>query len=223
MKQILIIDDEKDILRSVNAILTEAGYKCYEALNSNEAFNIYNSNKIDLILLDVWLEDSDHDGLKILEIIRSENTVPIILMSGHGNIDMAVSAIKKGAQEFIEKPFSSERLLLSVNRTLEISEITEENTNLKNKEIFDYQFVGNSQSILKIKQLIDKVGPTSSRVLIQGESGTGKDVVAKELHLNSKNREGPFVVVNAALLSPDNIEIELFGLKDANMPKKEKE
>ena len=220
MKQILIIDDEKDILRSVNAILTESGYKCYEAINSNEAFNIYNSNKIDLILLDVWLEDSDHDGLKILEIIRSENTVPIILMSGHGNIDMAVSAIKKGAQEFIEKPFSSERLLLSVNRTLEISEITEENTNLKNKEIFDYQFVGNSQSILKIKQLIDKVGPTSSRVLIQGESGTGKDVVAKELHLNSKNREGPFVVVNAALLSPDNIEIELFGLKDANMTRK---
>ncbi len=220
MKHILIIDDEKDILKSVNAILTEDGHKCYEALNSNDALNIYNSHKIDLILLDVWLEDSDHDGIEILEIIRSENTIPIILMSGHGNIDMAVNAIKKGAQEFIEKPFSSERLLLSVNRTLEISKITEENINLKNKEVFDYQFIGKSPSILKIKQLIDKVGPTSSRVLIQGESGTGKDVVAKEIHLKSKNSEGPFVVINAALLSPDNIELELFGSKDENTTRK---
>ncbi len=220
MKQILIIDDEKDILKSVNAILTEEGYKCYEALNSKDALNIYNSQKIDLILLDVWLEDSDHDGIEILEIIRSEHTVPIILMSGHGNIDMAVNAIKKGAQEFIEKPFSSERLVLSVNRTLEISQITEENINLKNKEIFDYQFIGSSQSILKIKQLIYKVAPTSSRVLIQGESGTGKDVVAKEIHLNSNNSEGPFVVINAALLSPDNIELELFGSKDINSTRK---
>ena len=145
MKQILIIDDEKDILKSVNAILSEEGYKCYEALNSKDALNIYNSQKIDLILLDVWLEDSDHDGIEILEIIRSEHNVPIILMSGHGNIDMAVNAIKKGAQEFIEKPFSSERLVLSVNRTLEITKITEENNNLKNKELFDYQFIGKSQ------------------------------------------------------------------------------
>ena len=220
MKQILIIDDEKDILKSVNAILTEEGYKCFEALNSNDAFNIFNSHKIDLILLDVWLEDSDHDGLQILEIIRSEHAVPIILMSGHGNIDMAVSAMKKGAQEFIEKPFSSERLLLSVDRTLEITQITEENINLKNKEIFDYQFIGKSPSILKIKQLINKVAPTSSRVLIQGESGTGKDVVAKEIHLNSKNSDGPFVVINAALLSPDNIELELFGSKDENATRK---
>ena len=113
MKQILIIDDEKDILKSVNAILTEEGYKCYEATNSKDALNIYNSQKIDLILLDVWLEDSDHDGIEILEIIRSEHTVPIILMSGHGNIDMAVNAIKKGAQEFIEKPFSSVILVIS--------------------------------------------------------------------------------------------------------------
>ena len=155
MKNILIIDDEKDILKSVNAILTEEGYRCHEALNSNDALNIFNSHKIDLILLDVWLEDSDHDGIEILEIIRSKNAVPIILMSGHGNIDMAVNAIKKGAQEFIEKPFSSERLVLSVNRTLEITKITEENINLKNKEIFDYQFIGTSQSIQKIKQLID--------------------------------------------------------------------
>ena len=220
MKQILIIDDEKDILKSINAILSEEGYKCYEAVNSNDAINLFNSHKIDLILLDVWLEDSKHDGLQILEIIRSENSVPIILMSGHGNIDMAVSAIKKGAQEFIEKPFSSERLLLSVNRTLEITQITEENINLKNKEIFDYQFIGTSPSILKIKQLISKVGPTSSRVLIQGESGTGKDIIAKEIHLNSKNSDGPFVVINAALLSPDNIELELFGSKDANTTRK---
>ena len=220
MKQILIIDDEKDILKSINAILSEEGYKCYEAVNSNDAINLFNSHKIDLILLDVWLEDSKHDGLQILEIIRSENSVPIILMSGHGNIDMAVSAIKKGAQEFIEKPFSSDRLRLSVNRTLEITQITEENINLKNKEIFDYQFIGTSPSILKIKQLISKVGPTSSRVLIQGESGTGKDIIAKEIHLNSKNSDGPFVVINAALLSPDNIELELFGSKDANTTRK---
>ena len=220
MKRVLIIDDEKDILKSVDVILTEEGYTCYSALNSSEALNIFNNHKIDLILLDVWLEDSDHDGLEILEIIRSEHTVPIILMSGHGNIDMAVNAIKNGAQEFIEKPFSSERLLLSVDRTLKITEITEENINLKNKEIFDYQFIGRSPSIVKIKQLIDKVGPTSSRILIQGESGTGKDVVAKEIHLKSKNSEGPFVVINAALLSPDNIELELFGSLNSNKIRK---
>ena len=220
MQKILIIDDEKDILKSVKAILTEEGYKCYEALNSKDALNIFSSYEIDLILLDVWLEDSDHDGLEILEIIRAKHSVPIILMSGHGNIDMAVNAIKKGAQEFIEKPFSSERLLLSVNRTLEIMQITEENINLKNKEIFDYEFIGKSSSIHKIKQLIGKVGPTSSRVLIQGESGTGKDVVAKEIHLNSKNSDGPFVVINAALLSPDNIELELFGSNHNNTIRK---
>ena len=220
MRRVLIIDDEKDILKSVNAILTEEGYTCHSALNSSEALNIFNKHKIDLILLDVWLEDSDHDGLEILEIIRSDHAVPIILMSGHGNIDMAVNAIKNGAQEFIEKPFSSERLLLSVDRTLKITEITEENINLKNKEIFDYQFIGTSPSIVKIKQLIDKVGPTSSRILIQGESGTGKDVVAKEIHLKSKNSEGPFVVINAALLSPDNIELELFGSLNSNKIRK---
>ncbi len=211
MKHILIIDDEMDILTNVKAILNDEGFICYLATNSNQALEIIKSNNIDLLLLDVWLEGSEYDGLEILELIKKNYNIPIILISGHGNIDMAVDAIKKGAQEFIEKPFSSERLILSVKQTLELSEVKKENISLKNKEIFNYNFIGNSVSINKIRQLIDKVAPTSSRVLIYGESGTGKDLVAKEIHLKSQNKNGPFIVVNAALMSPDNIEIELFG------------
>ncbi len=214
MKRILIIDDEKDIANNIKAILEDESYEAITAVNSKETFNELEKYKFDLIILDVWLDNSELDGLDILKKIRLSNNIPIIIISGHGNIDMAVQAIKDGANEFIEKPFTSERLLLSVNRAIEFHEIKSENDALKQKNIFNYNFIGNSAPILRIKSQIKKIGPTSSRVMIYGESGTGKDIVAREIHRMSKFNKGPFVALNAALMEPGNIEIELFGSND---------
>ncbi len=211
MKNILVIDDEIDICKNIKSILEDEGYKASIAINSDEAFYLFNENKFDLIILDVWLDDSNYDGLGILKKMRESSNVPVIVISGHGNIDMAVSAIKDGANEFIEKPFNTERLLLSVKRSIELHEIKDENRILKEENIFDYSFIGDSSAITKIKQQIKKIAPTSSRVMIYGDSGTGKDVVAKEIHRLSLHKEGPFVPINAALMDPDNFESALFG------------
>jgi len=217
MKKILVVDDEKDIRNNIKAILDDEDYLTLTAEDSDEALELINNNNFDLIILDVWLSDSTHDGIELLKIIKtSHNDLPVVIISGHGNIDMAVDAIKVGAQEFIEKPFSSERLILSVSRSIEIAKIKYENQKFKEKEIYDYSFIGDSQPIQKIKQLINKVAPTSSRVLIYGESGTGKDIVAKEIHKQSKYCNGPFIVVNAAMLEPEGIENELFGHDNGN-------
>ncbi len=214
MSNILIIDDEIDIAKNIKAILEDENFLTSTAVDSAEAFSLLNKYKFDLIILDVWLDNSEYDGLQILEKIRKNQNTPVIIISGHGNIDMAVKAIKEGADEFIEKPFTSERLLLSINRSIELHEIKSENEKLKYRNIFNYQFIGNSNSILKIKNSIKKIGPTSSRVMIYGESGTGKDIVAREIHKNSNYKSGPFVVINAALMEPSNIEKELFGVQD---------
>ncbi len=214
MKNILVIDDEIDICNNIKAILTDEGFNIQIAHNSDDAFNYINNNSYSLIILDVWLDNSKHDGLEILKQIRQTENVPIILISGHGNIDMAVSAIKDGANEFIEKPFNTERLLLSVNRSIELHEVKYENRILKEGNIFDYKFVGESSAITKIKQQIFKIAPTLSRVMIYGESGTGKDIIAKEIHKNSIYKNGPFIILNAALMNPDNLESELFGIQD---------
>ncbi len=217
MKKILIVDDEKDIRANIKAILSDENYLAYTAENSDEAIKLVNNNDFDLIILDVWLNDSTLDGIELLKFLKTTYVnIPVVIISGHGNIEMAVEAIKEGAQEFIEKPFSSERLLLSVSRSIEVAEIKYENQKLKEKDIYNYKFIGNSNSIQKIKQLIDKVAPTSSRVLIYGESGTGKDIVAREIHKKSKYANGPFIVVNAAILEPEGIENELFGYDNGN-------
>tara|TARA_B100000965_G_C19598048_1_gene761147 strand:- start:2527 stop:3861 length:1335 start_codon:yes stop_codon:yes gene_type:complete len=217
MKKILIVDDEKDIRNNIKAILNDENYLTDTAENSNDALDLIKQNNYNLIILDVWLNDSDLDGIELLKTIKALNSeIPIVIISGHGNIEMAVEAIKEGAQEFIEKPFSSERLLLSISRSIEVAEIKHENQKLKEKDIYDYEFIGISPSIQKIKQLIDKVAPTSSRVLIYGESGTGKDVIAREIHKKSKYSNGPFIIVNAAILEPEGIESELFGSDSGN-------
>ena len=217
MKKILIVDDEIDIRNNIKAILTDENYLANTAENSDEALELINKNDFDLIILDVWLNDSKFDGIELLKILKTSNKdIPIVIISGHGNIEMAVEAIKEGAQEFIEKPFSSERLILSVSRSIEVAQIKNENQKLKEKDIYDYEFIGNSPSIQKIKQLIGKVAPTSSRVLIYGESGTGKDIVAREIHKQSKYSNGPFIAVNAAMLEPEGIEKELFGHNNKN-------
>ena len=211
MTNILIIDDEVDIAKNISAILTDENYQTYKASNSDQAFDLISMYKFDLIILDVWLDNSKLDGLEILKEIRKKESLPIIVISGHGNIEMAVQAIKDGANEFIEKPFTSERLVLSVNRSIEMSIIKNENINLKTKNIYNYEFIGSSPQIMKTKQLIRKIAPTSSRVMIYGESGTGKDIVAREIHRNSEYSRGPFVAINSALMEPENLEENLFG------------
>ena len=217
MKNILVIDDEIDICNNIKAILTDEGFNIQVAHNSDDAFNYINKHSYNLIILDVWLDNSKYDGLEILKQIRKNLTIPIIIISGHGNIEMAVSAIKDGANEFIEKPFNTERLLLSVNRSIELHEVKHENKILKEGSISDYKFIGESSAIVKIKQQIIKIAPTSSRVMIYGESGTGKDIIAKEIHKNSINKDGPFIILNAALMEPENLESELFGIQDNNL------
>tara|TARA_B100000953_G_scaffold290380_1_gene275489 strand:- start:69 stop:1409 length:1341 start_codon:yes stop_codon:yes gene_type:complete len=215
MKRILIVDDEKDIRDNIKAILADQSYLSETAESSDQALYLIEQNQFDLIILDVWLNDSKLDGMQLLNEIKSKHSeTPIIIISGHGNIEMAVQAIKDGAHEFIEKPFNSERLLLSVSRSIEMAEIKYENQKLKEKDIYNYKFIGNSPQIQKIRQLIDKVAPTSSRVLIYGESGTGKDLVAREIHKQSKYSDGPFIVINAAILEPEGIESDLFGFEN---------
>ncbi len=214
-KNILIIDDEKDIRDSISGILNDEGYDSFTVKNSQEALIQINENSFDVIILDVWLNDSELDGIQLLkEIKRIDTEIPVLIISGHGNIEIAVDAIKNGAYEFIEKPFSSERLLLTVKRSIETSLFKIENKSLKQKNLDDYKFIGSSNTITKVKQLIDKVAPTSSRVIIYGDSGTGKDLVAREIHKKSKYSDGNFIIVNSALMEPDGIEEELFGLEE---------
>ena len=214
MSNILIIDDEIDISESIVAILTDEGFSCDSASNSNEAIQLIDINKYDLIILDVWLNDPEYDGIKLLKFIKKKDLkIPIIIISGHGSIDMAVEAIKEGAYEFVEKPFKSERLILSVSRALEVNLIREENKELKEIRFSKDKLIGTSSIAIKIKDIISKVAPTASRLLITGESGTGKDLVAKEIHLNSLYKDGPFIVINASLLEPEGIENELFGVE----------
>tara|TARA_A100001011_G_C14305169_1_gene842738 strand:+ start:2023 stop:3351 length:1329 start_codon:yes stop_codon:yes gene_type:complete len=211
MKTVLIIDDEIDICNNIKVILEDEGYKADIALNSDDALISLKNVSYNLVILDVWLDNSKYDGLEILKQIRKDKDIPVIIISGHGNIEMAVSAIKDGANEFIEKPFNTERLLLSVSRSIELYEVKSENRVLKQGSIFDYEIIGRSTAINKILHQISKVAPTSSRVMIYGESGTGKDITAKEIHKQSKNKDGPFVAINAALMDPSNLESELFG------------
>jgi len=215
MNKILIIDDEIDITESISAILSDEGFNCTKALNPSDAIKLFENNVFDLIILDVWLNDSNYDGIKLLKLIKKKNIkAPIIIISGHGNIDMAVEAIKEGAYEFVEKPFKSERLTLSVSRALEVKLIRDENKELKEINFDKNQLIGSSSNTMKIKEIISKIAHTSSRVLITGESGTGKDLVAKEIHNKSMFKEGPFVVINASLLEPNGIENELFGIEE---------
>ena len=218
-RKILVIDDEIDIANNIRAILEDEKYDVAIANNSSKALYLLSNNNYNLIILDVWLDNSELDGIGILKKLRESKSTPVIVISGHGNIDMAVKAIKDGANEFIEKPFTTERLLISVSRSIEIHEVKTENDRLKQKDIYDYEFIGNSISINKVKNLIKKVAPTSSRVMIYGDSGTGKDIVAREIHKYSDFSNGPFIAINAALMEPENIEKEFFGYQENSLSK----
>ena len=212
---ILVVDDEKDIRISIAGLLEDENYVVRVAKNSDEALDAISERVPDLVLLDIWLENSQLDGLGLLDEIHSKFTsVPCIMISGHGNIDIAVNAIRNGASDFIEKPFEAERLLITLERVLELSKLKKEHKDLWVRAGGDLELVGKSSGIKKIKNLITKIAPTGSRVFIIGEYGTGKETLARLIHHNSKRSNGPFISLNAKILSTELLEEELFGEED---------
>jgi two-component system nitrogen regulation response regulator NtrX len=211
---ILIVDDEVDIRLLVSGILADEGFATREAGNADQALDALRARRPSLVLLDIWLQGSRLDGLGILqEIKRHHPEVPVVMMSGHGTIETAVSAIKQGAYEFIEKPFQADRLLLAVERAIESARLRRQIEELRRRAGGEEELLGISPAINHIRQAIERVAPTGSRVLITGPAGVGKEVVARHLHLASKRADGPFVVVNCAAMQPQSMESELFGVE----------
>ena len=223
-QDILIVDDEADIRNLVAGILSDEGYGTRVAADGTAALSSIKFRQPNLVILDVWLGDGERDGIKILEIIKRDHPhVPVIMISGHSTIETAVAAIKRGAYDFIEKPFESERLLLVVQRALETAKLKRENAELKVK-VGSVDLLGSSNVMTQIRQLIDRAAPTNSRVFISGDAGVGKEVVARKIHQLSRRSDSPFVVMNCSALHPDCIEAELFGTEimglDPSIPRK---
>ncbi|ALG71549.1 ATPase AAA [Azospirillum thiophilum] len=209
---ILIVDDEADIRMLIAGILNDEGIKTREAADADQAFAQVAARRPSLVVLDIWLQGSRLDGLQILEqLMRDHGNLPVIMISGHGNIETAVQAIKVGAYDFIEKPFKADRLLLMVDRAIESARLKRENQELKLRAGGDAELIGRSSAVNQVKQSIDKVAPTGSRVLISGPPGAGKEVVARLIHARSRRAGGPFVGLNCATMRPERLEMELFG------------
>lgn len=209
---ILIVDDEDDIRFQISGILNDEGYDTREADGDDAALREMESRRPSLVILDIWLEGSQRDGLELLKIIHDEHPdVPVVIISGHGTIEMAVQAIKLGAYDFVEKPFKADRLLLILTRAIDAARLRRENQELRARAGGADELTGKSQPINQLRQAVQKVSPTSSRVLITGAPGSGKEVVARMLHGNSQRSEGPFVVVSCATMAPERMEVELFG------------
>lgn len=210
---ILIVDDEDDIRNLIQGILEDEGYSVIGARNSDEAYKLTEEKYPALAILDIWLQGSKHDGLTILKNLKSSKPeLPVVMISGHGTIETAVSAIKDGAYDFIEKPFKSDRLLLMISRALENAKLRRENMALKKQsKNIDVSLLGVSPQIQNIQQIIERVASTNSRVLLSGEPGTGKDIAARTIHKKSLRSEEAFIVVNCATLRPERFEVELFG------------
>lgn len=209
---ILIVDDEADICLLIEGILNDEGFKTRKAANAEKAVAEIAARRPSLVILDIWLQGSTMDGLQLLDLIaRDHPEVPVIMISGHGNIETAVAAIKRGAYDFIEKPFKADRLVLQVRHALEAARLKRENTELKVRVGADNELIGKSSALNQVRQLIERVAPTGSRVLIVGPSGSGKEITARALHARSKRANGPFICINCAVLRPEQIEMELFG------------
>ena len=214
---ILVIDDESDITSLISDILTDEKYNVRVANNSDRALKSLAERVPSAIILDIWLQGSELDGLGILEIVQKKYShVPVIMISGHGNVETAVAAIKMGAYDYIEKPFSAERMLIIVKRALEAAKLRHENGELKKRGANESELIGASAAINIVRQTVEKVAPTNSRVLITGAPGTGKELIARLLHSRSMRGHAAFVVLNAASLTPSRIEVELFGTEDTN-------
>ncbi len=214
---ILIIDDEADIRGLIAGILEDEGYETRLAHNSDAALAEVAQRRPSLIILDIWLIGSRLDGLDLLNIIKEKHPeVPVIIISGHGNIETAVAAIKRGAYEYIEKPFKADRLLLVVGRALETSRLRRENEELKEKSGTDTELLGSSAAMRQLRTLLKKIAPSNSRVLIAGPMGAGKELAARSLHAMSLRASGPFVTLSAAAMAPERMEEELFGVEDGS-------
>jgi len=210
---ILIVDDEADIRNLIRGILEDEGYTVREAANSDETSAAIAKKLPQLVILDIWLQGSARDGMEILEHLKAAHPdMPVVMISGHGTIETAVNAIKIGAYDFIEKPFKSDRLLLMIRRALEAASLKRENAVLRRKaEPYQNELTGTSQAAEHLRQMIGKIAPTNSRVLLTGEPGTGKDIAARLIHSQSERAAGPFLSVNCAMLEPERLEAELFG------------
>ncbi len=212
--EILIVDDEADIRDLVAGILEDEGFIARTARNSDDAIASIVTRRPNLIFLDIWLQGSKLDGLQLLTILKGEHPeIPIVMISGHGNIETAVAAIKQGAYDFIEKPFKADRLVLVAERALETSRLKREVRQLKQLAPSPSTLIGRSAAMSSLRQSIDRVAPTNSRVLIVGPSGAGKELAARTMHELSQRTGGPFIVINAAAITPERMETELFGVE----------
>ncbi len=215
--EILIVDDNSDIRNILNELIIDAGYKTRIAANYNQALSEINKKMPDVAILDVKLDKGDNDGIELLTHIKSKNKdVPVIIITGHANIEMAVTSLKHGAFEFIEKPFDQNRLLNFIKRAVENLNLRSQNKDYENKLFYSYDLIGDSKNISNIKEQIDKIAVTESRILINGPSGSGKELVARKIHKNSKRNNKPFIILNGALLDSNKYELELFGEEKAN-------
>ncbi|HLY58717.1 MAG TPA: sigma-54 dependent transcriptional regulator [Stellaceae bacterium] len=209
---ILIVDDESDIRMLIGGILQDEGYATREAANSAQALTRIRERQPGLLILDIWLQGSELDGIEILKIVRREAPqLPVLMISGHGTIETAVAAIKIGAYDFIEKPFKSDRLLLLVERAIEAARLRRDFEELKLRAGVDAELIGRASVMNHLRQQIEKAAPTGSRVLIAGPPGAGKELTARVLHAQSRRADGPLVILNCATMRPERLEIELFG------------
>ncbi len=212
MGDILIVDDERDIRELISDILKDEGFTTRLAGTSDDAMAEMNKEPPSLMILDIWLKDSRMDGIDILKTVKRDNPdVPIIIISGHGNIEIAVAAIKQGAYDFIEKPFNIDQLMVVITRAMETSRLRRENSELRRKDVTTAEMVGNSPAYRTLKSQLDKVTKSNGRVMMTGPSGSGKEIAARYIHANSDRAEGPFVTVNSASIEPDRMEEVLFG------------
>ena len=215
--EILVIDDNFDIRNLISNILKDKNYNVREAANYDQAAFEIDKQLPDLAVIDVKLDKGDKDGIDLLKKIKQiSDLVPVIMISGHANVEMAVESLKLGAYEFITKPFATEQLLNFVSRALENIKLKKENLQLENKLFHSFDLIGESNQIIKIKKLINKLSATDSRVLVTGPTGSGKELVARKIHKNSDRSKNPFIVLNGASLQPENYELELFGSDNKN-------
>ncbi|HXL68711.1 MAG TPA: sigma-54 dependent transcriptional regulator [Xanthobacteraceae bacterium] len=213
---ILIVDDEADIRELVSGILEDEGFSVRSAKDADEALTAIEARRPHLVLLDIWLEGSRLDGLALLDVVKGQHPdLPIVMISGHGNIETAVAAIKRGAYDFIEKPFNADRLVVCATRALETLRLKREVQALKHLVPHAQRLVGGSTAINQLRLTIERVAPTNSRILIVGPSGVGKELAARMIHTASGRATGPFVVINAAAITPERMEPELFGVESA--------
>lgn len=211
---ILIVDDERDIRKLISMTLQDEGYSTSEAANANEARDMLAAQPPSLVILDIWMRDSDMDGLELLEWVKGiYPDLPIVMISGHGTIETAVQAIRQGAFDFIEKPFKEDRLLLMVDHALQVSKLARENAELRARVNEDVapEIVGDSQIMRGLRHAVSKIAPTASRVLIAGPNGSGKELAARAIHYESDRRDARFVVANCARLASERVDAELFG------------